>query len=114
MDVLLEQLKALADATRLKILKIVERRELCVCQIVPAVGLAQPTVSVHLAKLKRAGLVKERRAGQWSYYSGDRNALGRFRQALGAFLEADLDDVPEMRELARRLPECDAGNRRSG
>ncbi|HHW14064.1 MAG TPA: winged helix-turn-helix transcriptional regulator, partial [Firmicutes bacterium] len=72
MNELLEQLKALADETRLKIFKLVERQELCVCQIVPAIGLSQPTVSVHLAKLKRAGLVKERRAGQWSHYSVDR------------------------------------------
>ncbi len=104
MDTLLEQLKALADGTRLRILKLVEQRELCVCQIVPAVALSQPTVSVHLGKLKRAGLVKERRAGQWSFYAADREALERFQGQLDAFLRADLDSLPAMRELAERLP----------
>lgn len=104
MDALLEQLKALSDATRLKIFKLVERRELCVCQIVPTIRLAQPTVSVHLGKLKRAGLVKERRAGQWSYYSGHQEGLRRLQRDLDSFLRADLTDIPEMRELAQRLP----------
>lgn len=101
---LLEQLKALADETRLKIFKLVERQELCVCQIVPAVGLSQPTVSVHLGKLKRAGLVKERRTAQWSYYSVDEDGLARFKRELEAFLEAGLGDIEEMREIVARLP----------
>lgn len=111
MDVLLEQLRALADGTRLKIFKLVERRELCVCQIVPVIGLSQPTVSVHLGKLKRAGLVRERRAGQWSYYSGDQEAIRRFEAELETFLRADLADLPTMRELAERLPQrlCTGG-----
>jgi len=65
---LLEQLKAVSDATRLRILALVAREEMCVCHIVRAVGLAQPTVSLHLGKLKRAGLIEERRAGKWAYY----------------------------------------------
>ncbi|MCL6581243.1 MAG: metalloregulator ArsR/SmtB family transcription factor [Firmicutes bacterium] len=71
MDRLLEQLKAVSDATRLRILTLVTREEMCVCHIVRAVGLAQPTVSLHLGKLKRAGLVEERRAGQWAYYKAN-------------------------------------------
>lgn len=103
---LLEQFKALADETRLKIFKLVERQELCVCQIVPAIGLTQPTVSVHLGKLKRAKLVKERRAGQWSYYSADREGIAAFRASLEAFLAADLNEVPELVDLAERLSQC--------
>ncbi len=100
---LLKKLKALSDGTRLRIFKLVERRELCVCQIVPAIGLSQPTVSIHLAKLKGAGLVRERRAGQWSFYSADQEALGRFRADLEAFLSADLGDIPAMLEALDRL-----------
>lgn len=105
MDELLEQLKALADGTRLKIFKLVEREELCVCTIVAVIGLSQPTVSNHLAKLKRAGLVKERPAGQWSHHSVDREGLARFRAALEGFLKADLADMPAMGEIAARLEE---------
>lgn len=101
---LLERFKALSDGTRLKIFKLVEQRELCVCQIVPAVGLSQPTVSMHLGKLKRAGLIKERRAGQWSYYSADQEAIERFQKDLASFLHASLEDIPELREIIRSLP----------
>jgi ArsR family transcriptional regulator len=103
--VLLEQLKALGDETRLTIFKLLERRELCVCQIVPAVGLSQPTVSVHLGKLKRAGLVRERRSGQWSYYSADREGIRRFRETLDTFLAAELEAVAGLAALAARLPQ---------
>lgn len=103
LDRLLEQLKALSDGTRLRIFKLIEREELCVCKIVPAIGLSQPTVSNHLAKLKRAGLVKERPAGQWSHYSVDRDGLARFRADLDAFLEAELEDIPAMAEAVARL-----------
>lgn len=62
-------LKALADDTRLRILNLVRRRELCVCQIVEALGIGQSKASRHLAHLKNAGLVKDRRQGLWIYYS---------------------------------------------
>ena len=103
-QMLLEQLKALADETRLKIFKLVADRELCVCQIVPAIGLSQPTVSVHLAKLRRAGLVKERKAAQWSHYSGDEEGIARFRQALDAFLSASPAEIPSLRTIAESIP----------
>lgn len=86
---LLEQLKALADETRLKIFHLILKRERCVCEIVPAVGLSQPTVSIHLAKLKRAGLVKERRAGQWTHYSVDPEGLASFKYTLASFLQGE-------------------------
>ena len=61
--------KALADETRLRILNLVAHRELCVCQIVEALGLGQSKVSRHLAHLRNAGLVNDRREGLWMYYS---------------------------------------------
>ena len=61
--------KALADQTRLRILNLVARRELCVCHIVGALRLGQSKVSRHLAHLRNAGLVIDRREGLWMYYS---------------------------------------------
>ena len=61
--------KALADETRLRILNLVTHRELCVCQIVEALGLGQSKVSRHLAHLRNAGLVNDRREGLWMHYS---------------------------------------------
>lgn len=94
------RLKALSDETRLKILKLVQEDELCVCDVVRALGLSQPTISAHLAKLKRAGLVTERRQGQWTYHRAVPEALAGFGRELAAFLQTPASDIPELRELA--------------
>lgn len=61
--------KALSDKTRLKILKLLDIREMCVCEIMVALNLTQPTASHHLGILEAAGLVKDRREGKWVFYS---------------------------------------------
>ena len=60
--------KALADKTRLRILALLGRNEVCVCHIHDSLGLPQPTVSRHLAYLRRSGLVAVRRDGVWMHY----------------------------------------------
>lgn len=55
--------KALADATRLKILECVRDGEKCICEIIPYTGKSQPNVSQHLKVLKNAGIVDERKDG---------------------------------------------------
>jgi len=61
--------RALADETRLRILKLLEVREMCVCEVMVALGLTQPTASHHLGILENAGLAKNRKEGQWVFYS---------------------------------------------
>jgi len=61
--------KALGDETRLKILAILNRKEMCVCEIMAALNLTQPTASHHLMILENAGIVKDRRDGRWVFYS---------------------------------------------
>src|SRR5215203_7512455 len=60
--------KALADKTRLRILALLGNDEVCVCHIHDSLGLPQPTVSRHLAYLRRSGLVAARRDGVWMHY----------------------------------------------
>ena len=60
--------KALSDRTRLRILALLGNNEVCVCHIHDSLGLPQPTVSRHLAHLRRAGLVAVRRDGVWMHY----------------------------------------------
>ncbi len=60
--------KALADTTRLRILGLLLRGEVCVCHIHESLRVPQPKVSRHLAYLRRAGLVETRRAGVWVHY----------------------------------------------
>lgn len=68
MKELLSVFKALSDETRLRIVKLLENGELCVCHIVAAVDMSQPKISFHLKILKEAGLVKDRREGKWMHY----------------------------------------------
>lgn len=63
--------KALSDATRLRILKLLERGEMCVCDIVAALDMIQPKVSFHLGVLKEAGFIKDRKHGRWIHYKLD-------------------------------------------
>jgi ArsR family transcriptional regulator len=61
--------KALADETRIRILGLLEVREMCVCEIMAALDLTQPTASHHLGLLKNAGLISDRKRGKWVFYS---------------------------------------------
>jgi ArsR family transcriptional regulator len=77
----LEQLfRALGDRHRVKILNVLVRaggEAVCVCELVPTLGLAQPTVSYHLKQLAEAGLIERERRGTFAYY---RLAAGAFER----------------------------------
>ena len=59
---------ALADTTRLRLLNLMNGREVCVCYFVQILGQGQPKISRHLAYLRKAGLVAARREGKWMHY----------------------------------------------
>ena len=61
--------KALADEKRLKILKLLEIREMCVCELTAALNLTQPNLTHHIKKLEQANLVEYEKRGKWVYYS---------------------------------------------
>ena len=61
--------KALADETRLRILGLLTAREMCVCEVMVALHLTQPTASHHLRILENVGLVSDRKEGKWVFYS---------------------------------------------
>lgn len=85
--------KALADETRLRILNLLCRQEICVCQIVKALGLGQSKVSRHLAHLRNAGLVNDRREGLWMYYSLAQPS-GRLHEQVIKWLKQAEEEVP--------------------
>ena len=60
--------RALADETRLRILSLLRDGEVCVCHLQGSLRLPQPTISRHLAYLRKAGLAEARREGVWMYY----------------------------------------------
>jgi ArsR family transcriptional regulator, arsenate/arsenite/antimonite-responsive transcriptional repressor len=59
---------ALADRTRLRLLNLMDGKEVCVCYFVEILGQSQPKISRHLAYLRRAGIVSARREGKWMHY----------------------------------------------
>jgi DNA-binding transcriptional ArsR family regulator len=62
-------LKALANETRLKILRLLSKRGMCVCELTVALDLTQPTASHHLNILENMGLIEDRKEGKWVFYS---------------------------------------------
>ena len=61
--------KALADETRVRILRLLTLREMCVCEIMVALNLTQPTASHHLGILEKEGIIKRRKEGKWVFYA---------------------------------------------
>ena len=83
-DQLAAQFKALADPTRVAIVnQLSAADEVCVCNLVEAFSLSQPTISHHLKILRDAGLVEARRRGTWAYYRLVPEAIDALRGALG-------------------------------
>ncbi|MGA1840237.1 MAG: ArsR/SmtB family transcription factor [bacterium] len=68
MEILDRTLKALADKNRLRILKLLEKKKMCVCELAYILGIAQPSVSKHLKKLISAGLIEREQDGFWTNY----------------------------------------------
>ena len=65
----LDQLfRALADPTRLRLINLMSKQEICVCYFTEVIGAPQPKISRHLAYLRRAGIVAARRDGKWMHY----------------------------------------------
>jgi len=70
--------KALGDETRQRILSLLFSREMCVCELIVALNMTQPTTSHHLRILEEANLVHSRKEGKWVYYSvADPELMGR-------------------------------------
>lgn len=68
LQLLEKQLKAVADANRLKLLSCLKSGEICVCNLVDVLGISQPAVSQHLKKLEEAGIITARKLGTWKHY----------------------------------------------
>jgi ArsR family transcriptional regulator len=87
-DRLEDAFKALADRTRLRILALLGNNEVCVCHLHESLGAPQPTVSRHLAYLRRTGLVSARRDGVWMHYRVSPSVDPEIRQVLDAAVQA--------------------------
>jgi len=96
-------MKALSDPNRVKILKMLQRRVLCVCEIKEALGLAQSTASKHLKILENAGLIIFFKDGLWVNYRLADGAENPFVANILGNLRYWLEDDSEVAALVRRL-----------
>lgn len=106
--------KALADRNRLRILKMLEARPLCVCEITHVMGIAQSSVSRHLSILRNAGFVHDEKNGQWTIYSlsrGEGEAGASLLATLGRWGNEDPQIANDREKLrsARREVLCSRG-----
>lgn len=91
---------ALANDIRLRCLMLLEQEgELCVCELTHALDLSQPMISRHLAQLRKAGLVSDRRAGQWIYYRIHPELDEWASSVLATTAAANRDQAPFVQDL---------------
>jgi len=95
---------ALADRTRLRLLNLMNGREVCVCYFVEILRQSQPKISRHLAYLRRAGIVSARREGKWMHYRierpSDTGALAVLDAPLASF-RADREMQSDLLRLSK-------------
>jgi ArsR family transcriptional regulator, arsenate/arsenite/antimonite-responsive transcriptional repressor len=97
---------ALADPTRLRLLNLMNGREVCVCYFVEIMKQGQPKISRHLAYLRNAGIVVARREGKWMHYSIERPKNAQAASILDATLMSFHTDRAMEADLARLRRAC--------
>ena len=97
-------MKALSDPNRVKMVKILQSRPLCVCEIKETLGIAQSTASKHLKLLEDAGLVRSFKDGLWVNYSLADGSDSPYSANMIGNLKHWLDDDEDIRDLNQILP----------
>jgi ArsR family transcriptional regulator len=97
---------ALADPTRLRLLNLMDGREVCVCYFVEILKQGQPKISRHLAYLRNAGIVNARREGKWMHYSIKHPDDPRASAILDSTLQSFKADHEMQSDLARLGKAC--------
>lgn len=112
-----EFFRCLGDATRLRIVRLVMDRALCVCELADILGMPQSSVSSHVQIIRKAGLLESETCGKWTYFRIERGRLMPLKAVLKHFPEADpyaADAEKAEARLARRETSCCPGPVRLG
>jgi len=107
MKTFIRVMKAVSDPTRVKILKILEKRTMCVCELQSALGAAQSTTSKHLKILEDAGLVASFKDGLWVNYTLADGRESPYAASLLGNLRHWLNDEPEVGRLMQSIDAID-------
>ena len=100
-------MKALSDPNRVRIIKILGCKELCVCELRDLIGLAQSTVSKHLKVLEEAGLVDYRKEGSWFIYRLSEGEESEYARVMLENLKGWLDEEQQLQKMVQRLSQVD-------
>jgi len=104
MKLFVKVMKALSDTNRIKIIKLLQQRRMCVCELQGALGISQSSVSKHLKILEEVGVVGYQKDGLWvNYYLENGNSSPYVATMLGN-LKHWLDDDPQIAELIEKVP----------
>jgi ArsR family transcriptional regulator len=98
-------MKALSDPNRVKMVKMLQHKRMCVCELRGALGISQPTVSKHLKILEEAGLVGYTKDGLWVNYHLSDGSDSPYAASLLGNLRHWLNDEPQIENLVERLPQ---------
>jgi len=107
MNNLLKIYKALSDSNRLRIVKMLEQKPLCVCEIVEVLNLAPSTVSKHLSILRQAGLIQNEKDGKWVNYSLQCQVQSEYVAQILAQLQSWLNADAQIKEDLQKIKTVD-------
>ncbi len=103
MEDFIKVMKALSEATRVRILKILQNKTLCVCEIQELMNMAQSAVSKHMKVLESAGLVRAEKDGLWVYYSLEYGSQNPYAAALLGNLRHWLSGDIALADMEKRI-----------
>ena len=104
---LIKVLKAVSDKNRMRILKMLEKKKMCVCELAAVLEIKQPSVSKHLSILKNAGLIQDERNAQWIDYSLCKEKINKYAPDIQTSIENWLkDDAIIKRDLQKTKTLC--------
>ena len=91
---LIQVLKAVSDKNRIRIIKMLEKKQMCVCELAAVLEITQPSVSKHLKILNNAGVIKDERNGQWVDYSLCTEKINKYSSVIQGTIKSWLNDDP--------------------
>ena len=100
---LVKVFKSVADKNRLRILKMLQNKKMCVCELSAALGITRPSVSRHLSLMRDAGLVEDERNGPWIDYGLCKEKINEYAPIIQSYLKEWINDDPKVREDLKKI-----------
>ena len=105
MDDFINVMKALSDPNRVRMIKLLQNKDLCVCELQQLLSIPQPAVSKHMKVLEKAGMVRSSKEGLWVNYALDYGSPNPYAAAILGNLRHWLADDDILRKMEKKLPD---------